>query len=74
MDKAPLTISCDKIFAFLMMYIVEKLELLGVKSAIPLALINTAYQNSKSAQYCESNEIPQVKVPTGIKHGYDVLR
>ena len=41
--KKPMVINMDKIFAFLMMYIVEKLELLGVKEAVPLALINTAY-------------------------------
>ena len=42
-DSKPYIISCDKIYSFLMMYIVEKLELLGIKSAVPLALVNTAY-------------------------------
>lgn len=74
MERAPIVINCDKLYTFLMVYIVEKLELLGVKSAVPLAMINTAYQNSKGKQYVDSNEIPQVKVPTGVKHGYDILR
>ena len=42
-DRAPYVINGDKLYAFLMMYIVEKLELLGIKSAVPVALVNTAY-------------------------------
>ena len=40
-----------------MMYIVEKLEVLGLKEAVPHCLINTAYSNSQADRFLDSNEI-----------------
>ena len=42
-EKKPLVINCDKLYAFLMMYIMEKLEMMGINSVVPVALVNTAY-------------------------------
>ena len=44
--KGPIVINGDKQFCFLMMYIVEKLEVLGLKDSVPHCLVNTAYTNS----------------------------
>ena len=56
------------------MYIVEKLEVLGLKEAVPHCLINTAYTNSQADRFLDSNEITHIKVKTGVKYGSKAAR
>ena len=73
-DKAPLVINGDKQFCLIMMYIVELIEVLGIKSAVPHALVNTPYTNSQADKYLDSLEITHVKAKTGVRHGYETAK
>ena len=45
-DKGPIVINGSKVFALIMMYIVELIERLGLGDPISTCLVTTAYTNS----------------------------
>lgn len=59
-ETKPVVISGDKIFCFLMMYIVEKLEMLGIRESVNHCLINTAYTNSQALRFLKANDITTI--------------
>jgi phosphomannomutase len=73
-QNRPINITGDKIFCFLMMYIVEKLELLGIEKQVNHCLINTAYTNSQALKFLKANDINTFQVPTGVKNAYNEIR
>lgn len=56
-QSKPILITGDKIYCFLMMYIVEKLETLGIDKQVNHCLVNTAYTNSQALKFLKANDI-----------------
>lgn len=67
-DRKALIMDGDKIMALIMMYLVEKLELLGLVSKISHCLVHTAYMNGSCSKFLKSNSINTKTVPTGVKN------
>ena len=57
-----------------MMYIVELLELLGLKNEITHCLAHTIYMNSAAKKFMKANDICHVQIPTGVKHAPKIVQ
>ena len=69
-DKRPLVIDGDKQWSLIMMWIVEKLEMLMLTDTVSHCLINTAYTNSQCFKFLSSNDITNVQAPSGVKNAW----
>lgn len=67
-DKKALVMNGDKIMAFIMMWIVEKLEILGILDKISHCLMHTAYMNGSCLKFLKSNSVKTSCMPTGVKN------
>ena len=56
-SQKPVIITGDKVFALIMMYIVDLIEQLGLKDSISHCLVQTAYTNSQCGRFLNSNDI-----------------
>ena len=67
-DRKALIMNGDKIMAFIMMWIVEKLELVGIMGSISHCLVHTAYMNGNCLKFLKSNSVQTACVATGAKN------
>lgn len=63
----------DKQFAFIIMYIKNLLKKLDVEDKLSLALVQTAYQNSRVAKYLQGQGVKNIIVKTGVKNAHPVV-
>ena len=73
-ERKALTMNGDKVFALIMMYIVEKLEVLQIISKVSHCLITTNYANSACTKFLEANDVNYMKVATGVRNAKPELK
>ena len=67
-DKKAVVSNGDKIVAFVMNYIVEKLEMCRIRNQVTHCLVYNPYMNGNCVKFLESNEVNTFLVPFGVSH------
>ena len=73
-EKYPMIITGDKIWCLIMMYIMEKIELLQSIDSITHCLYLTASANSQAFRWLGQNDVVFKKAPAGIRNARELVR